>query len=580
VKGLAVKKKEWFLLQSLMVGISAGLVSSLYRFVIGKGEGVCLWAYGALRTFLAPLSATVSAAAGQGASTASTQAAPAHATSASWAVETASTAAAAGPGPAIPSAGAAWAATAGPYKPLVLLASVVILALLGLAVALLVRHNPMIGGSGIPQVKGIILGFLQDRWFFTLVQKFIGGVLAVAGGLSLGREGPSIQLGACVADGLGGRFASPPAHRRILIASGASAGLAAAFNAPLAGVMFAFEEIYRYLSPVTLLSATVAAVSADYVSKLFFGTGPVFHFTVPTAIPLESYYVLLPLGVITGLCGALYNTVLVRTIRYYGRLWDLAPRRFAFLKPIPVFLLALLVGVCFPVALCGGHEMLSELSVETAIGALLGALAVKFAFSMISFASGAPGGIFFPLLVMGAFIGGIFAKVSIAAWGGSPDLFYNFAVLAMVGMFTSIVRAPITGIILLMEMTGSFSHFLSFTIVAVVSYVVADLCKSTPIYDSLLDNLLEKPGRMRQSEGPTVQIETIVHQGAPAVGKTVQELGLGANCLIIAIKRQSREITPNGSTVICANDQLTLVCNSGDEAAVRAHSLPQFSFEG
>ncbi|MGN6710799.1 chloride channel protein [Anaerocolumna jejuensis] len=177
------------------------------------------------------------------------------------------------------------------------------LACLGLLTSLMVKHFPLISGSGIPQVKGILSGYITQNWFTTLVGKFAGGILAILAGLSLGREGPSIQLGASVAEGLADKFSDTKFEKKILIASGAGAGLAAAFNAPLAGALFALEEIYKYFSPIVCLSALAAAMVSDYVAKSIFGTAPVFEFGKAADIPLKFYWILILLGILLGIFG-------------------------------------------------------------------------------------------------------------------------------------------------------------------------------------------------------------------------------------------------------------------------------------
>ena len=159
-----------------------------------------------------------------------------------------------------------------------------LLIVMGIAVGKMVKKNDMISGSGIPQVKGIMMGYIKDTWFGTLCLKFIGGTVAILGGLSLGREGPSVQLGACVAEGVTKKVKATRMEKKVLIASGASAGLSAAFNAPLAGVVFALEEIFKYFSPLILLSTMAAAVAADFVAKNVFGMEHVFQF--PEALSL------------------------------------------------------------------------------------------------------------------------------------------------------------------------------------------------------------------------------------------------------------------------------------------------------
>ncbi|OPL07618.1 MAG: hypothetical protein AVO33_04380 [delta proteobacterium ML8_F1] len=156
---------------------------------------------------------------------------------------------------------------------------------LGMGIGYLIKQYPAIGGSGIPQVKGHIMGLYRMSWLSTLTAKFAGGILTVLAGLSVGREGPSIQLGALSAGGLGKWISSTRTERKILCASGASAGLAAAFNAPLAGVIFAIEEVFKYLSPSVLLATMTSAITADFISKQVFGLTPSFNFKSPTTSP-------------------------------------------------------------------------------------------------------------------------------------------------------------------------------------------------------------------------------------------------------------------------------------------------------
>lgn len=451
-----------------------------------------------------------------------------------------------------------------PYITLLFLA----LALCGILIGFLVERFPLISGSGIPQVKGIMLGYLQNNWLATLLAKFFGGALCIAAGLSLGREGPSIQLGACAAYGFASKYGATRMEKKILMASGASAGLAAAFNAPLAGVIFTLEEIFKYFSPTILLSAMTAAVSADFVAKCAFGLTPVFQFPVTEILPLRYYWLLPILGILLGIAGAVYNSVLLYGQRLYKKAGFLPLK----LKPVVPFLCAGVFGLCFPVVLGGGHEMLSLFTPATGVSILLAALLVKFLFSVISFGSGAPGGIFFPLLVMGAALGAVFGHISVHELGLDTPLFYNFIILAMAGLFASIVRAPITGIILIIEMTGSLSHLLSLTVVALFSCLTADLLKSQPIYDSLLARLVKKTHTLpsaKETGSRKITIETIVHLNSPSAGKMVREIPWPPQCLLIAIRRDGKEIIPKGNTVIQPEDYLICLAPLSIETEIR-----------
>jgi H+/Cl- antiporter ClcA len=441
----------------------------------------------------------------------------------------------------------------------------VALAAMGYATGLLLKKFKMIGGSGIPQVKGILTGYFKIGWIGSLLAKFFGGAVSMLAGLSLGREGPSIQIGAAAAQGIGEKLAKTDYEKRILIASGAGAGLSAAFNAPLSGVMFTLEEIYKYISPTVLLTAMIGAVVADAISRLICGSESIFNFTVSGAIPIANFWILIVMGVALGLLGAAYNKTLLAAIKLFQIIKQTT------FRPVPAFICAGLFGLLFPSVLCGGHTLIKQIDMTTGLGFLLAAFALKFVFSMISYGSGSPGGIFFPLLVMGAVIGAIFARVSIAWFGLDQSLFANMVILAMAGFFTAIVRAPITGIILLVEMTGSFSHLLQLSVVSVTAYIASALVKSEPIYDSLLHNMLARhtAGLSEQDSTRKITVETVVHHGSQADGKYVRDLALPENCLLVAVIRDHKEYIPHGNTLIQPGDSIAVLTDMANETVVR-----------
>ncbi len=446
--------------------------------------------------------------------------------------------------------------------------AIVGLCLAACVVGYLVAKNHMISGSGIPQLEGILKGYFGNRksWLYTLCGKFLGGVIAIGCGLSLGREGPSIQLGACMAEGLGKKIGRGRLERKILMASGASAGLAAAFNAPMAGVVFALEEIFKYFSPVILLSMMSAAVAADFVSKQVFGLAPIFNFVITKEIPLNSYWILVVLGVILGALGAFYNYALLKTKALYNKIKVLNTKT----KLIIPFLSAGALGIVFPVVLGGGHRVIEELTFKNGIGFLCLILILKFVFSMVSFGSGAPGGIFFPLIVLGATTGAVFAGVSINYFGVNQELFNNFIILAMAGYFTAIVRAPITGIVLITEMTGSFTHILPLTVVAVTAYVAADLLKSPPVYEALLDNMMRgEHEEITEESSKKILVEIIVKHGSQFENKQVKSINWPGKSLLVGIKQGDKQIIPKGDTEIKEGDYLNILTDINSESRIR-----------
>ncbi|WKK93613.1 chloride channel protein [Clostridioides difficile] len=206
-------------------------------------------------------------------------------------------------------------------------------------------------------------------------------------------------------------------------------------------------------------------------------------------LPQDYYGLIVILGVILGVMGAFYNWFTL----YVQSLYKKIPKIGTFGKLLIPFIMAGILGIVMPDVLGSGHNLVEELtSHEYIFGMVVLIFVIRFIFSAVSFGSGAPGGIFFPLLVLGAFIGGIFGMVGVKVFGMNPDYVNNFVLLAMAGYFTAIVRAPLTGIILIFEMTGSVSQMLSLSVISIVAYIVATLMKSKPIYESLLERLLEK----------------------------------------------------------------------------------------
>ena len=363
-----------------------------------------------------------------------------------------------------------------------------ILMALAWIVGRLVKWEPMISGSGIPQVEGEVSGRLSQNWKRVLPAKFAGGFLCMLGVLSLGREGPSIQLGAMAGQGISRALGRGKREEKFLMTCGASAGLSAAFHAPLAGMMFAVEEIHKTFSIPILLPVMTASVTADYIASHILGLDPVFHFQITEYLPQNYYWLLILLGILVGVSGVFYNWGMLKAQELY--------RKIPLLKEtgrlLIAFLTAGVLGLVMPSVLGSGSELIVSLTKgEMVLGMVVLTLVAKFLFSAVSFGSGAPGGIFFPLLILGALLGAVFAMTGAEFFGLDPVYINNFVLLGMTGFFTAIVRAPLTGIILLFEMSGSISQMLSLSIVSVTAYIVATLMRSEPIYDSLLKRILK-----------------------------------------------------------------------------------------
>lgn len=373
-----------------------------------------------------------------------------------------------------------------------------------------IKNDAQISGSGVPQLKGILQGSLQMIRPLRLISvKFVASVLAIGEGMSLGRAGLSAQFGACIGticNGMLGR--AHVIERNFLLTAGAGAGFAAIFNAPLAGVIFCIEEFNKKFSSELLLVSMTAACTASAVVEFVFGIRPVFETITPVmhAKPLVSteptiemigiivsnpieftaWFVLL--GAFTGVLGALFTRSLLFSLDVFDRSEIKGAKKY--LIPLAG---AVGIGLFLPQVLGCGNVLVDELlSGNFAFRLLLIFFLGKFLFTLICFGTGAPGGIFLPLLVLGALAGKIFSTFGSSSWLFGTEWAVLFTIFGMAGFFAAVVKAPITGSILIMELTGSFSHLMALIIVSGVAFLISDLCGGRPVYSALLDRSLHR----------------------------------------------------------------------------------------
>jgi len=395
--------------------------------------------------------------------------------------------------------------------------------LLSLIIYRLCIYETMAMGGGIPQVKGELLGIFHMKWLSVLYVKFIGVVLGILGGLSIGREAPSVQIGAAAAKGISRLFGRFPLEEKYLITSGSSAGLAAAFNAPVAGILFAVEEVHRHISKKLLVVCMAATITADLVSKILYGTETVFNFSMAEKLPLVNYWTLILFAVVLSILGVLY----IFLMEFFMKIQDGLKLKKEF-KLIPYFLLPIVILIFTPNLLGGGGFLMKELqTVDFPIYMLILLFIVKLLFSIICFSSGVPGGIFFPILVLGATVGTIFGKII------DPIYINSFIILGMAGYLTAIVRAPLTSIVLIFEMTGNLSYLLPLSIVCLITYSIPNYLKSLPIYEYLLERLMEREHIATSKDGEKMTMSIVVEIGSEIENKKIKEVEFPKGMLII-----------------------------------------------
>ncbi|MFD0007879.1 ClC family H(+)/Cl(-) exchange transporter [Streptomyces sp. NPDC127178] len=357
---------------------------------------------------------------------------------------------------------------------------------------LIAQRAPHAAGSGIQHVEAVWRQETGAHPGWLLPAKFFGGLFAIGSGLVLGREGPIVHMGAAVGSFAGRRGRLDAEDARLLHTALGGAGLATAFTAPLGGLMFVCEEVTGSIRPRLVLMTLVGTVTSVVCARLIVGGAPVFEVPDTPIPPVWMLPLFLVFGMTGGALGALYSALVVRTLQ-------LCDRRLA---RVPLSVRAACIGAVIGALMAadpllgGGGDPLSESLLtggKLTAAALTIYLAVRFVAGPLSYAAATPGGLFAPLLALGSLWGALacaLASPVLPAGAASP---VAFAVVGMAVLFTGVVRAPLTGIVLVVEMTGATTLLIPLLIACFASVLTADCLGSEPIYDSLRRRMLNHP---------------------------------------------------------------------------------------
>ena len=371
------------------------------------------------------------------------------------------------------------------------------------AVALVRRFAPEASGSGVQEIEGAMAGLREIRWKRVLPIKFIGGTMALGAGLVGGREGPTIHMGAAIARGLSARMHLRVNDARALWGAGGAAGLTAAFNAPVASVIFILEEA-RKSFPYSLrtYSAVVIACGFSAIATAAISGSTPFMALPATAMPLSFLPVFIVLGAILGVLGVVFNHVILTGLELSRRI---GLRTSPYLVPA---LLGLIIGpmlISFPQATGGGETLAVTLAQNPLPIGLLGLVVLaRFFMSAASYSTGAPCGIFAPILALAVAFSVFLATVLGLVLPLPPGAVVAFAVAGMAGLFSSTIRAPLVGIVLVAELTGAYGLIIPTFLTAITSALVSVGLGGRPIYEVLLERTLRLAGQSVPEEGGAV----------------------------------------------------------------------------
>lgn len=417
-----------------------------------------------------------------------------------------------------------------------LFAGLIVLALLS---AIMNKAIPELRTNSIANAEGAMRGMKRYNWVRTIFGTMASSFLSYTGGLTFGAEGPSIQLGSTIGQATNdfGHFIEKgsPAWERYNVTGGAAAGFAVAFGAPLSGILYTLEEAHKRLSPMLLMTAASSVFFATIVSQSLgdlVGQSDYFlQIGTLTLMPYKFYWTLLIIGIACGCLAALFNTLFAKTGELVREKLTKIP---TWLRIVFIFLLTGVVGLVFVDAIGGGHRIIQGiLNLDFTWQVLLVMFFVRFALLIITPNSGAMGGMFVPVLTIGALVGGLFGKAFIAM--GFPSQYYQTIVLiSMTTFMGATMRAPLTAIVLVVEMTNNyFSSFLSTGITVMIAYLIVEALRIEPLYEKALMDSFKNAYKGKHRK--VYEFSVVVEKGSFVEGRSVKDILWPYGCTIVNV---------------------------------------------
>ena len=442
------------------------------------------------------------------------------------------------------------------------------------------RLVPMIRGSGVPQTEGAARGLLRFKWYTVMCSMFAASVACVFMGLPAGSEGPSLQIGGCAGDGVASVFRRSLMVRRLQTAAGASAGLAAAFNAPVTGLVFAMEEAFRSFSAQVFTCSAVSVLISLTVRNLMrsamgFSTGFTFTTFTFADMPAMGYLYTAVAALVAALLGVAFYHLMLLCRRGFSKL--------TFLKGAGRYIIPFLVAGAFGLvsayAMGGGHEFIQSLGsgsegLQTIFGISVAAtLAIVVIFRFIScilaVGCGMPYGIFVPLLATGAGLGALLC-VGFEGLGMEAAAADYIIIITMAAYFATVVRAPITSLVLVFEFTGQFANLLPAMLGVGIGFIVGELFRTQSVFEKCLDLMVEEGNINTGATKRRVTLE--VERHSYAAGRAIRSVLWPAGGMVTQVLPSGGQaFVPDGKTVLSAGDRITFECVAASEEDVKKY---------
>ncbi|MCD7729482.1 MAG: chloride channel protein [Clostridia bacterium] len=435
-----------------------------------------------------------------------------------------------------------------------------------------VKFVPMIRGSGIPQIEGAARGMIHFKWYVAMCSMFAASLACMFMGLPAGAEGPSLEIGGCAGSATGSLLRRNQMVKRLQIAAGSSAGLAVAFNAPITGMIFALEEAFHSFSAQVFACSTVSVIAAIFTrNAIRSALGLSVGYTFDTFVFCEMgwkgcAYVALAALIVSLIGVALYHCIM------------LAKKLFAKItffkgtgKYLVPFLAAGVFGLITVYAIGGGHSFIEslgtggtgEISMDTIFGSsvivtLIVVVVIRFISIVLDMGCGVPCGIFIPMLAAGAGLGAILS-VAFTAMGMDSAYTDYLIIICMATFFTTVVRAPITSIVMVFELTGQFTNCLPVLIGVAIGYFMGEILRLDPIYEKCLEMFIEEENI--NTHAKKERVDVVVQADSSADGRLVRTVIWPAGGLVVeVVAPDGTRFVPDGKTKLRAGDTITFEC--------------------
>ena len=453
-------------------------------------------------------------------------------------------------------------------------------------IGVLVNISSVVRGCGVPQAEGATRGVIRFKWWRDLIAMFTASLLSIFMGLSIGAEGPSVLIGATAGDGVASTLRRNQMIRKYQITGGACTGLAVASNAPLTGIAFAFEEAHKRFTPEVFICSFSSVIFGMLTRGVIYNMMDKeivssFHSYVFHDIPMNYYGYVILAGTICGLLGfgfmklCFFMRKLFKSMHVKNEWWTHTSRI------LTAVLIGGVVSLAGELVMGGGHELIESLGTHGGLSeyirnsmfgmpllwALLVVVILKIFVTSVNVGSGIPCGIFIPIIAIGACVGAMLNNIWLAL---NPEIAPYCDLLVMICMsafFTTVVRAPITSIVMICEFTGSFAALLPVIIAVSIGYIIGEMLRTDGIYELLLEAYEEETGIPERSEKLVFTLH--VSPNSIAVKREVRDVLWPGNARVKEILRGEEHIMPEGGTVLHADDILTVIVKTDEPEKIK-----------